>query len=100
MLFELRELGFSLLAAVLEDRKIMVRVEGHDISTLIVRFPYSEAVVEAIRSVPGRRWSREDKAWLIPATQVSRAALWTVLKKHYPGEIIKTETGLKTIPIA
>jgi Family of unknown function (DUF6011) len=98
---ELREMGFTLLAATLEDRKCAVRVEGHDITTLAVRFPFNMSVVDAIKArVPGRRWNKEEKAWLVPATTQARTALWEILKSHFAGEMMMTESGVKQIPFS
>jgi hypothetical protein len=33
---------------------------------LIIRFPYSQERVAAIRAVPGRRWHPEEKYWTVP----------------------------------
>ena len=96
---DLRDMGFSLLASVLEDRKVSVSVTSYDIANLVVRFAYNEAVIAALKaSVPGRRWNKEEKAWTVPATQAARAALWEVIKKHFSGQLIKTERGVDKVP--
>ena len=33
-----------------------------------VFFPYSRSRVEAIKTVPGRRWEPEGKCWVVPDT--------------------------------
>ncbi len=95
---DLRDLGFTLLASVLEDRNVAVTIEGNDVATLRVYTPFNEAMVAGFRTIPGRRWSAEHKANIIPATQPARAALWALLKKHFAGQMMKTEKGLIAIP--
>ncbi len=34
---------------------------------LIIRCPYNASLVEEIRSIPGRRWNPDMKAWAVPA---------------------------------
>jgi hypothetical protein len=98
-LAELRDMGFTLLAATLEDARVAVSVLGRDIATLEVRAPFNEAALPAWRGVPGQRWDKEAKARTIPATQAARAALWALLRRHYPGQLMKTEKGLVQIPV-
>jgi hypothetical protein len=99
-LAELRDMGFAVLAAALEDSRVSVSVLGRDIMHLAVNAPYCEAALHAWRSVPGQKWDRETKARIIPATNQARAALWALLKRHYPGQLMKTEKGLVQIPLA
>lgn len=98
-LAELREMGFSLLAAALEDARVSVSVLGHDAAHLEVRAPFNADALAAWRTVPGSRWNGEIKARTVPATQQARAALWALLRRHYPGQLMKTEKGLVQIPV-
>lgn len=79
---ELRELGFTALAARILHRlkTIIITVEG---DSLILKSPYDPEAVQAIASIPGRRWDRDRKVNSIPALQ--KRALWDVLKRHYRG---------------
>ena len=45
---------------------MVVSIARHLEGYLAVRFPFDQRVVDAIRIVPGRRWSAGDKAWLVP----------------------------------
>ena len=45
---------------------MVVSIAGHSEGFLAVRFPYDTKIVGAMRTVPGRRWSAGDQAWLIP----------------------------------
>jgi hypothetical protein len=42
--------------------------------TAIVDFPYDEEAVDIIRTIPGRRWDRGAKHWIIPVDCVTLAA--------------------------
>jgi len=97
---ELRQLGFTLLAGVLEDRKVSVHVMGHDISHYQVKATWNQACFDsnAWRHVPGRKWDRDSKSNIVPCTDEARKALWTLLRTCYGGELIKTEKGLSQIP--
>lgn len=93
---ELRELGFSLLASVLEDRAVMVHVDARDADTYEVRTPYNEECLGAWRAIPGRRFDRESKANLVPVG--SKPALWALLRRYYGGQLMKGPKGLAQIP--
>jgi Family of unknown function (DUF6011) len=97
---ELRGLGFSLLAGVLEDRKVAVHIEGHDITSYKVRTPWNQACYDANawRLVPGQRWERDSKARIVPCTDEARKALWGLLRQFYGGELMKSNKGLVQIP--
>ncbi|MGO8694326.1 MAG: integron integrase [Rectinemataceae bacterium] len=45
---------------------MVVSIARHSEGYLAIRFPFDQRVVDALRKVPGRRWSAEDKAWLLP----------------------------------
>jgi len=45
---------------------MVVSIASHSEGYLAVRFPFDQRVVNAMRQVPGRRWSAPDKAWLVP----------------------------------
>lgn len=79
----LSALGFSVLSAKLIGRLAKV-VVSEAAGMFSVKTPYSEAVVAAMRSVPGRRWNKEAKVNEFPVSQ--KAALFAILKKHFNGE--------------
>ena len=45
---------------------MVVSIAGHSEGFLAVRFPFDREVVGTMCTVPGRRWSADDQAWLIP----------------------------------
>ena len=45
---------------------MVVSIAGHSEGFLAVRFPFDQEVVDAMPTVPGRRWSAGGQAWLIP----------------------------------
>ncbi len=47
--------------------KIRGTVEATN-GVILVRFPYSPALTERIKTIPGRRWDKAHKAWLLPPT--------------------------------
>ena len=96
-LVRLRELGFSRLAAriwervaalatvVIEEAPLSPAARPGALPLLRVSAPYVEAATSDWRAIPGRRFDRETKANLVPSTQ--RAALWALLRAHYPGAV-------------
>lgn len=56
-----------------------VEISPGKAGTLVVRFPYNEAAIAAIRQVPGRQWHPEGKYWTVPDTPKARAKLAAVL---------------------
>ena len=46
-----------------------ISITGNGKQSLFVKVPYNEAVVNAMRGIPGRRWSAEEKVWIIPDTR-------------------------------
>ena len=45
---------------------MVVSIARHSEGFLAARFPFDREVVDAMRTVPGRRWSAGGQAWLIP----------------------------------
>ncbi len=45
-----------------------ISISGDGNRSLLVRAPYNEAVVKALRGIPNRSWSAEKKLWIIPDT--------------------------------
>jgi exodeoxyribonuclease VII large subunit len=41
--------------------------------SLLIRFPYSEYLVQEVRNLPGRRWDKAQKVWRVPAEQAEAA---------------------------
>ena len=92
---EIRKLGFEGLAAKVERRfrdGVVKGVRDADIiidedgEALVVRTPYRRGAakdfVSAWRSIPGRRW--DGSANRVPKAQ--RKALWSLLRKFFPGK--------------
>jgi hypothetical protein len=51
---------------------IAITVEG---DMLRVTFPYDAAIIDRLRTVPGRRWDVNKRAWLVPKLR------WKTLKE-------------------
>lgn len=60
---------------------VTVTRDGNDAGTLVVSFPYDEALLAAVKSVPGRKYDDKRKAWLIPDTPENVLHLWRSLPK-------------------
>ena len=91
----IRALGFQKLATIVEERNaaIIIRrkvtpgwgnsrgafVGGEEI---VVEAPYSEAALPILRAVPGRRWDKEAKTNVFPAS--SARPLLKALAQAYP----------------
>lgn len=91
---DLKDLGFTLLASVLEDRNVTVHVDEAG-DRLVVRTPYNEEVVGAMRAIPGRRWNKEEKANTFPVE--CKRAVWEMIKRFYPGQLLKGSKGIVVI---
>lgn len=48
---------------------MIVRINGYYNQTLAVRFTYDDSILNAVRSIPHRRWNAKDKFWTIPDTR-------------------------------
>ncbi len=48
----------------------MSRRVDHDGQTLRIRFPFDRALVDRVKTVPGRRWNASEKSWFVPEDQV------------------------------
>jgi hypothetical protein len=83
------ELGFTNLVAAILKRIATVQVavtpdnHPHGAGRLAVKTPYSVEAVDAMRTIPGRRWDKDAKVNTFPTT--SKAALWDFFQKFYPG---------------
>ncbi len=92
----LRALGFRKMAERTADRLGSVLVEVDTATGALAVFaPYSEEFTAAMRGVPGRRWDREAKANVVPAS--SRSQLWGALRGVLrPGTLV---VGPKAITV-
>lgn len=45
-----------------------------DLGRIVIRFTYDPMLVEEVKSIPGRRWHRDQKFWSIPIESVGEAA--------------------------
>lgn len=88
---ELKSLGFEKLAMVVAERMAAVKVL-HEDGRYLTFTPYNVNFVDRIRTVRGRRWNKESKAWSVPDTE--KAALWSVLKSCFDGRYGLADKGL------
>ncbi len=40
---------------------------------IVIRTPYNASLVQEIKSLPGRRWNADERAWTVPASQEMQA---------------------------
>ncbi|KKN79984.1 hypothetical protein LCGC14_0334920 [marine sediment metagenome] len=90
----LRELGFGALAARIIKRLKIITVFRCD-AGLVVKTPFDPNVVEAMREIPGRRWDKERKTNIFPAT--ADRQVWGLLQRFYPGQTALGIHGAFTI---
>lgn len=95
---KLRELGFAKLADRVVKRVKPIEIEETTDGRLAVKTPYRGEAVNDWRRVPGRRFDRESKRNVIPAS--SKRALWELLKVHYAGEYGIGPKGAFEVPAA
>lgn len=61
----------------------MIRIEPRD-GVYRITFPYNPAIVETVKKIPGRKWDKETKAWLVPQCLTTRS----FIKHLLPGIIM------------
>lgn len=73
-------------------------VSRNDEGSLYVRFKYDEQMVMKIREIPGRKWIRDKKVWMIPFTIESIQQLQTLFEgtKIYVDSMLMKESSLFT----
>jgi site-specific recombinase XerC len=62
-----------------------ITIQSFDENTLKLSFPYDEPTVAAIRQLPRRQWSKQEKCWFIPNELSKRT-----LDKVYNNACIKS----------
>ena len=86
----LKELGLAELAKTIIDRKTKISieevVEENGAVNYRLRCPYNAMLVSTLQSIPGSRWSHEDKVWTIPRTGPARKRLWGGLLWAFTGQ--------------
>lgn len=80
-----------------EEEKPIVFIEERADGYLSVRTPYTAAIVEGFRAIPGRRWSPKDKVNLIPARPDAKRQLFSLLQVAFPNALASGPKGNFTI---
>lgn len=93
MIEQVNALGLAVLAEILAQRLSTVEITQVEGARIGVDVAYAEETVNALRQVPGRFWDREAKLTTFPAQREVKNALWTTLKRLFPGAIIRLPTG-------
>lgn len=93
----LSALGYDKLSAVLSIRLATVEISERAADrVLIIKAPYRQDAVDAMKRVPGRRWDREAKVNTFPCG--ARRDLFKLLTRHYPNTIGLGPKGLFVFP--
>src|ERR1044072_7015756 len=61
---------------------VELRLNHHGQESVVFAFPYRADIVDAVRSIPGRRFAWEAKEWWAPRADATAAYLKGVLEKH------------------
>lgn len=96
---KLHGLGFDVLAARICKRLAKIQIGEKD-GLLLLRTPYSEKAVTALRAIPGRSWDKKEKVNTFPATMVVRSAVMNALSKCFPGAFAIGAKGPFVVPAA
>ncbi|MEY2981360.1 MAG: exodeoxyribonuclease large subunit [Planctomycetota bacterium] len=69
--------------------------------SLVIRFPYSEFLVEEVRGLPGRRWDKANRVWKVPAEH-AEAAVEAFMKHHFAiaADVYAVMAGTQSTPAA
>ena len=101
----LRLLGFSKLAGVIIERCADITITeseqpkaGWTQPVLVVHAPYSEEATQAWRNIPGRRWDKDAKANVVPASDIAKRQLWNLLKRYFAARIGIGPQGAFQVP--
>lgn len=89
----IKQLGFTKLASILEQRLSTVSIEYVG-GIFLVYAPYSPHFIEAVR--PFGRWDEKAKAWTF--TTDVKSKVYTVLRRTFPSTLGLSPTGLFPIP--
>lgn len=87
----IRHLGFAKLAESL-TKKLCAATVTHKGDVVAVQAPWNEEWVNESRTIPGRRYIKDEKMQTFPLS--SRPALWRALQKVFRGKAISTPKGL------
>lgn len=76
-------------------------IEKDSSAYLSIRFPFSQAIVDALRKVPRCYWEPERSAWLIPNGRSSLAALLGVLRETalFPAALTDLDPYAVSLPL-
>ena len=69
--------------------------------SLLIRFPYSEYLVDEVRGLPGRRWDKANRVWKVP-TEHAEAAVEAFMKHHFAidPDVYAVMAGTQSAPAA
>jgi len=92
-------LGFDNLASVLRESIAVVEVKEHDehpdyYLVWVKKRDFTWAWARALKAIPGWRYPRRGlRGMLIPKRELERKMLWSAMKEHYNGLVVKTPNG-------
>ncbi|KAF2559314.1 hypothetical protein F2Q68_00015462 [Brassica cretica] len=68
-------LSLSLSAPKGEGVKVPVKILLHHSGDLAAKFPYNQAVVDAVRKIPMALWNAKERLWIFPQSSLSSAEI-------------------------
>jgi hypothetical protein len=80
----MKAMGYETLSDKIGGRLAEVEI-GIEDGMVLLDTPFDTDFIEAIKSVTGRRWDKENKVWKVPVSQKSEA--WEALKSAYAGKL-------------
>jgi|AntRauTorcE11897_2_1112592.scaffolds.fasta_scaffold00044_53 hypothetical protein len=80
----MKAMGYETLSDKIGGRLAEVEITVED-GMVLLDTPFDTDFIEAIKSVTGRRWDKENKVWKVPVSQKSEA--WEALKSAYAGKL-------------
>lgn len=97
----LRTLGFDRLADTVIDRNAALKVRDLGNGTIAIHTPYhSDFVARVKAATPWAKFDRETRAWIVPAGQNVRNAVFAAMKWCFPGSLGLGPKGPFTTPAA
>lgn len=92
-------LGFDKLASVLRESIAVVDVKEHPeypgyYLVWVKKRDFSWSWARSLKNIPGWRYPRKGiRGILVPVQEAARKQLWTAMKDHYEGLVVKTPKG-------
>lgn len=92
--------GFTVLAAKLEERLVSCVVEQVSAECIALTTPYDERFIALLKAAtPWRKFDRETKRWVVPASANVKNALFAAMRRCYGGTLGRGPAGLFAVEV-